>query len=489
MTRAAIALVTLALALPAGAAAGSGFVPTDPLAAKQWYLPAIRAFDSWPDLPTTLAPVRVAVIDSGLDLDHPEFAGRVAVSRSFVGGDATDHEGHGTFVAGIIAAAVDNGQGIAGIAFPAQLIVAKVVRSDGTISPAAEARAIRWAADKGARVINLSLGGLRAPRDLRQDTYSRAEQDAIAYAYSQGAVVVAAVGNGDQAPSTPWDFASYPAALPHVIGVSAVAQDGSVPIFSNRDLFFNDMSAPGVGIISTLPRSLTAARPTCVDQGYSLCGPPDFKSGEGTSYAAAQVSGAAALLLAVRPTLAPDQVTTLLERTAHDVNAATGCRQCPLLRDRFSGWGELDIAAALQALGGPIPSADRYEGNDDAGPRAFKLWGRSIDVAATVDFWDDQIDVYKTRLEKGQTVAASLRGPTGTDMNLVLWRPGTHEVAPRRLSPELEARRLTQSVHAGANEHFLYRARETGWYYVEVKIAADGSGPYRLHISKSPPGT
>jgi subtilisin family serine protease len=491
VSRIAIALVALALALPAGAAGGTAFVPSDPLAAKQWYLPAIRAFDSWVDLPTTLAPVRVAVIDSGLDLDHPEFAGRVApgLARSFVGGDVTDREGHGTFVAGIIAAAVDNGQGIAGIAFPAQLVVAKVVRSDGTISPGAEAKAIRWAADKGARVINLSLGGLRAPRDLRQDTYSRAEQDAIAYAYSQGAVVVAAVGNADQAPATPWDFASYPAALPHVIGVSALAQDGSVPSFSNRDLFFNDISAPGVGIISTLPRSLTAARPTCTDQGYSICGPPEFKTGEGTSYAAAQVSAAAALLLAVRPTLAPDQVANLLERTAHDVNAATGCNQCPLLRDRFSGWGELDVAAALQALAGPIPPADRYEGNDDAGPRAFALWGRSIDVSASVDFWDDQIDVYRIRLEKGQTVAVSLRGPAGTDMNLVLWRPGTHEVAPRHLSPGLEARRLTQSVHAGANEHFLYRARQTGWFYLEVKIAADGSGPYRLHISKSRPAT
>jgi subtilase family protein len=492
VSRAALALAAVALALPAGAAGGAAFVPTDPLAVKQWYLPAIRAFDYWAEQPTTLTPVRVAVIDSGLDLDHPEFAGRVVLARSFVGGDATDatdHEGHGTFVAGIIGAALGNGQGIAGVAFPAQLIVAKVVRSDGTISPGAEARAIRWAADKGARVINLSLGGLRAPRDLRQDTYSRAEQDAIAYAYAHGAVVVAAVGNGDQAPSSPWDFASYPAALPHVIGVSALAQDGSVPAFSNRDLFFNDIAAPGVGIVSTLPRSLTAARPSCVDQGYSVCGPPEFRTGEGTSYAAAQVSAAAALLLAVRPTLAPDQVTNLLERTAHDVNAATGCRQCPLLRDRFSGWGELDVLAALQALAGPIPAGDRFEGNDDAGSRAFTLWGRSIDVSATVDFWDDQIDVYRMRLENGQRVAVSLRGPAGTDMNLVLWRPGTHEVSPRHISPELEARRLTQSVHAGANENFLYRARESGWYYVEVKIAADGSGPYRLHISKSRLGT
>ena len=89
--------------------------------------------------------------------------GRIAAPQSFVGGGITDRQGHGTFVAGLIAAAADNGEGIAGIAFPAQLLIAKVVRSDGTISPEAEAKAIRWAADNGARVINLSLGGLRDP--------------------------------------------------------------------------------------------------------------------------------------------------------------------------------------------------------------------------------------------------------------------------------------------------------------------------------------
>jgi len=296
--------------------------------------------------------------------------------------------------------------------------------------------------------------------------------------------LVAAVGNGDAAPKTPWDLASYPAALPHVIGVSALAEDGSVPAFSNRDAFFNDISAPGVGIVSTLPRALTAARPSCAEQGYSLCGPAEFRTAEGTSYAAAEVSAAAALLIAARPTLEPDQVAALLEHSATDVDAATGCKRCPLLRDPYSGWGQLDVAAALKALTGPLPAADRYESNDDAGRRAFALWGRSIDVGATLDFWDDQIDVYKVRLRKGQTIAVSLRGPAGLDANLVLWRPGTQTV--EGLSPALQARRVTQSVHSGSsNEHFLHRAREDGWYYVEVKLPSPGSGAYRLHIAKS----
>ena len=485
MRRLALALAAVALAVPAGAAGDARFVPTDPLAVKQWYLAQIHAFDFWPDALPAFGSVRVAVVDSGLDLDHPEFVGRVALAQSFVGGDVTDHEGHGTFVAGIIGASLDNGEGIAGIAFPAQLIVAKVVRSDGTIAPAAEAKAIRWAADNGARVINLSLGGLRNPRDLRQDTYSRVEQDAIEYAYAKGAVIVAAVGNGDQAPQSPWDFASYPAALPHVVGVSALAQDGSVPAFSNRDRFYNDISAPGVGIVSTLPRALTAARPACAEQGYSICGPPEFRAAEGTSYASAQVSAAAALLIAQRPSLSPDQVTSLLERSATDVSAATGCKRCPLLRDPYSGWGELDVSAALKSLDGPIPVPDHYEGNDDAGDRAFTLYGRSIAIGATLDFWDDQIDVYRIRMLKNQTVAVSLRGPVRTDTNLILWKPGTEQVEPRSLSPKLQTRRVTQSAHAGPNEHFLHRARQEGWYYLEVKLTTRGSGSYRLHISKS----
>jgi subtilisin family serine protease len=478
--------VAAALAAPVVAAGSTHFVPNDPLAVKQqWYLSSIRAFDSWAELPTTLAPVRVAVIDSGLDLAHPEFAGRVADHQSFVGGDVTDSEGHGTFVAGIIAAALDNGQGIAGIAFPAQLLIAKVVRSDGTISPIAEARAIRWAVERGAQVINLSLGGLRDPRDRHRDTFSPLERDAVAYAYSHGAVLVAAVGNGDEAPKAPWDFASYPAALPHVIGVSALAPDGSIPPFSNRDQNFNDLAAPGVGIVSTLPRSLTATRPSCLEQGYSICGPPSFRAADGTSYAAAQVSAAAALLIATRPALSPDQVSWLLERSARDVSAATGCSRCLLQRDQYSGWGELDVAAALRALAGPLPPPDRYEGNDDAGRAAFSLYGPAIDVSATLDYWDDQIDVYRVRLLRRQTVAVSLQGPPGTTANLVLWRPRTRHV--EGLSPRLQSHRVAQSIRGGPNQHLLHRARQEGWYYLEVKLATPNPAPgvYRLRISKS----
>ena len=343
------------------------FVPNDPLAVRQWYADRIRAFDAWPKLPI-LPRVLVAVIDSGIDADHPELEDRIATGQSFVKSPWWwDSNGHGTFVAGQIAAEMNNAQGISGLAPPADLLIAKVVRSDGTISPEAEARAIRWAVDNGAGVINLSFGGMRDPYDSGRDTYSRLEAAAVEYAVKHGVLVVAAVGNGDKAPHAPWEYANYPAALPHVIGVSAIAHDGTVPDFSNRDRVFNDIAAPGQDIFSTLPHALTQDRVGCVLQGYSECGPTQFRRGEGTSFAAPQVTAAAAILLGVRPQMRPDQVTAVLERSAADANFARGCRRCTVGRDEFTGWGVLDITAAVNSLVLPAPLADQFEPNDGAG--------------------------------------------------------------------------------------------------------------------------
>ena len=477
-----VVLAVFVLAAPAGAAPKFG--PNDPLFSRQWYVSQDRAFDTWSTLPVDLSPVRVAVIDSGIDVGHPEFEGRILEQKSFVGGTVADKQGHGTFVAGEIAAAVNNSQGIAGIAFPAELLIAKVVEPDGTISPGVEARAIHWAVDEGARVINLSIGGLRDPLNPERDTYSDQEMSAIEYARSHDVVVVAAVGNGDQAPSTPWPYASYPAALPHVLGVAAVSQDGSVPAFSNRDPIYVDMAAPGDGILSTFPRSLTAQRPGCVDQGYSDCAPPEYRDAQGTSFAAPQVSAAAALLLAVQPELTSDQVTTLLEHSADDANPSNGCKHCSLLRDPLSGWGRLDITAALQDVEGTLPPADHFEANDDAGKRAYTIYGRRHALRATIDYWDDPVDVYRLYLLRGHRISASLRGLSDTNLDLVLWKPGTRTVAG--LSATLQNRRAVYSAHAGPNERFSYKARKAGWYYVEVKIANPGYGPYTLRLTKTP---
>jgi subtilisin family serine protease len=481
----AVAALGVALAFPTGAAAlpwRGSFTPTDPLFAKQYYLTQDRAFDAFgAELPAA-SPVRVAIIDSGLDGTHPEFPrARIVATRSFVGGSAlTDEQGHGTFVTGEIAAAVNNGEGIAGIAFTAQLIIAKIARGDEAISVEDEAAAIRWAADRGAQVINLSIGGLRDPLNRRRDTFSPAEARAVDYAYRRGAVLVAAIGNGDDAPAMPWSYGSYPAALPHVIGVSALSPSGNVPQFSNRDLIYNDLAAPGMDILSTLPRALTSQRPTCADQGYSDCGPDEFRHASGTSFAAPQVTAAAAVLLALRPTLTADQVMNVLDHTATDVNAATGCKQCALQRDPLSGWGRLDISRAVAALDGVLPPPDRLEPNDDAGVHAATLPRGTRTLRATLDFWDDQLDVYRVQLKQGDRVRLSLAGPKGNTINLLLWRPGTKRVG----GLHGQEMRVAQSIRRGPAQRLAYRVKRAGAYYVEAKLVTRGSGAYTLTVAR-----
>ena len=475
----ALVLAPAALALPLRAS----FTPNDPLASRQYFLAQDHAFDAFGSELPVVNPVRIAIIDSGLDGGHPEFPrSRIWQARSWVGGSPlTDEEGHGTFVAGEIAAAINNNEGIAGMAFPAQLIIAKIARSDQTIDVRDEAEAIRWAVDVGARVINLSIGGVRNPFNPKVDTFSKTEADAIEYAVRHGVVLVAAVGNSDEAPQSPWPYASYPAALPHVIGVSALSPTGNVPSFSNRDRIYNDMSAPGQEIYSTLPRALTSFRPLCQNQGYSDCGPDEFRHAAGTSFAAPQVSAAAAVLFALKPTLQADQVVDILERSTTDVNAANGCKQCPLQRDSLSGWGRLDVSNAIAALDGVLPAPDRLEPNDDAGKQSVRLSAAVTSVKATIDFWDDQIDVYRVYLRQGQRLRLTLDGPAGASSNLLLWRPGTKRVNDLRK----QNLRAAQSIGPGASHRLGYRAKQKGWYYVEVKVVTRGSGPYELTLSRT----
>jgi hypothetical protein len=265
-----------------------------------------------------------------------------------------------------------------------------------------------------------------------------------------------------------------------VIGVSALTPGGNVPSFSNRDLIYNDLAAPGMEILSTLPRALTAQRPACADQGYSDCGPDEFRHASGTSFAAPQVTAAVADLLALRPTLTPDQVMNVIERSSTDVNAATGCKQCALLRDPLSGWGRLDIAHAVAALDGVLPPPDRLEPNDDAGTHAATLTRGVRSVKATLDFWDDQVDVYRVRVPKGERLILNLEGQKGSTVNLLLWRPGTQRVGGLR-GQEF---RIAHSIRPGASQHLAYRAKKTGWYYVEAKLVTRGFGAYTLGITR-----
>jgi subtilisin family serine protease len=478
----------LKLALPAAVAAAlvaassaAAFTPTNTYYSKQWYLGQDHAFDAWPTAPPTFQPVKVAIVDSGVDCALPDFHGQIANSQSFVGGNACmDTQGHGTIVAGEIGGEL-NSAGVVGLAFNAQLLVAKVVAADGTIPLKAEAAGIRWAVDQGAQVVNLSFGAVRDPAKPTLDTFSKVEAQAVAYAVSKGAVVVAAVGNADEAYSTPWPYASWPAALPHVLGVAALNRSGDVPDFSDQDPRFVDIAAPGVDIFSTFPKFLTAAQQGCTPQGYTDCAPGDYRRPEGTSFAAPQVSAAAAVLLGLDPSLTSNQVETLLERRADDVDAASGCASCPVGRDKFSGWGRLDVAQAVHALDseGALAPADPFEPNDLVS-EAHTLWGKRPVVGATLDYWDDPVDVYRVKLVRGQRLRAQAlaRWPKA-GVGLTVWRPGTTVLVHRR-------GRVAQAAHpARAQQQISYRARRGGWYYVEVTAARTGGGAYTLRLTKS----
>ena len=359
-------------------------------------------------------------------------------------------------------------------------MIAKVVQADGEISLEGEVAAIRWAVDQGARVINLSLGGVRDPLDAKLDTYSPLEQAAIEYAYSKGVVVVAAVGNGPQSPATPWRFAHYPAALPHVIGVSAIRRNGSVPDYSNRDAVYNDLTAPGDAMFSTVPRNLVEKGASCVDHPYSDCGPFEFRNAIGTSFAAPQVSAAAALLLGQRPSLRPEQVAWLLERSATDASALTGCAMCPTGRDLYTGWGTLDVLAALddaRPTARSCPPPDRLEPNDDAGPWAHALppLPRTIDAIARL------LGRQHRRLPGAPERAREALRAADREGHAQAGALGAGHTARR--GPQ-RARRGAR--HPGTEDRRAGAPRlpgaEAGIYYLEVKLVSKAQDPvsYRL---------
>jgi hypothetical protein len=451
---------------PVTASRSIAFEPTDPLAAEQWYLGKVRAFGFWPE-PPPLPPLRVAVIDSGIDGTHPEFANRIVAWKSFVGTPArVDTIGHGTVVAGEIAAALDNGEGIAGLGLPVELVVAKVVRENGSISTDVEARAIRWAVDQGAQVVNLSLGGPRNPNRPAFDTYSELERTAVDYATRRGVVVVAAAGNCSY--RCPEPYANYPAALPHVIGVGATTQSDRVPFFSNRDDVHVDLAAPGVGILSTHPLALS--NPACDTPGYTRCA-LDVLSQQptGTSFSTPLVSAAVALVLSQGAPFTPhaSQVSQLVKSSARDVGTAG--------RDRLSGNGLLDVTRALRRLTTALPPRDRLEPNDGFGIRSRPIHRLPRTVEATLTRFEDQLDVYRVALKAGERLRLRLTGPAMPRARLTLWRPGAPEVGAGRVW------RAARGTRSGSVSRLVFRVQKGGRYHVAV---SGHGGAYSLSIAR-----
>jgi len=314
-------------------------IPNDPQFASQWGLTRIHGPQAW-DRTTGNAGIIVAVVDTGVDLDHPELAPLLVQGRDFVNlgasptppagfhfegdfntvdNDPMDEVGHGTHVAGTIACLSNNATGVAGVTWQCRImpvrVLARIVNNAnpadvrGTGSSADIAAGIRWAVDHGARVINMSLGG-------PVDTF--VERDAVAYAIAHGVVVCAAMGNGGLGAAT-----SFPAAYPDVVAVGAIDQSDHRASFSQVGPHI-DVVGPGVGVLSTVWNN-------------------SFTTMSGTSMATPHVAGVAALILSIKPSLTAAQCANILRQTADPLkdNAAD-----PVPNNNY-GWGCVNAFAAV----------------------------------------------------------------------------------------------------------------------------------------------
>ena len=306
----------------------TAFAPNDPLYSQQWGLTKIGMGQAWETAGTTLNPVNVAVLDTGVDATHEDLKGALAMSsvdsskilgrhfytdsygRQLSDDSIQDNAGHGTHISGIIAGRTNNGLGIAGIASAARIMPVKVLDDVGFGDDASIAEGMIWAADNGARVINMSLAG---------PTPSSTLANAVKYVRNKGMVIVAAIGN--EGTSSP----SYPAAYEGVIGVGAVdSQDAWVPQSNSGPNV--DVVAPGMSILSTFPPA------------KSSNGQP-YEVRSGTSMATGFVSGLASMILSINPALSANRVEGILYVTADDLGA-TGW-------DRYYGHGRINASRAV----------------------------------------------------------------------------------------------------------------------------------------------
>jgi subtilisin family serine protease len=290
-------------------------VPNDTLYRQfQWNLRRIGMEQAW-DLRPDAADVVVAVLDTGVDLTHPDLKPNLLsdLGYDFLNDvpSPQDDESHGTAVAGIIGALGNNHEGVTGIAWHVKLLPIKALNSQGRGPDSVMVKAILYAADNGARIINISSTGTR---------YSAALETAVQYAQDKGALIVAAAGNTGNGDNS----VDYPAAFDGVIAVAAIDDKDQLATFSQRQSYVS-MAAPGVDVPST---------------AWAGAGRGPYASQSGTSIAAPHVAGAAAILWALRPDLAAADIANALETNADKVNST----------DPGYGAGILNVARAVASL-------------------------------------------------------------------------------------------------------------------------------------------
>lgn len=313
-------------------------IPNDPDYSKQWNLRSINVESAWEE--TKGAGTTVAVIDTGVsrvpDLEKTKFV----QGYDFVNDRelADDDNGHGTHVAGTIAQSTNNAYGVAGIAYEASIMPLKVLSASGGGTVADISEAIKFAADKGANVINMSLGGGGS---------SELMQEAVDYAYNKGVVIIAAAGNEGR------NSSSFPARYPHVVSVSALGPDGQKAPYSNFGAGV-DISAPGGSEAGKILQET-------IDEN----GLPTFAEYQGTSMASPHVAGVAALVRSLGIDN-PDEIETILTQSARTV------QEDPL---NHFGAGQLDAAGAVKlAQKGQITFRDFFRWLEKNGYLNLRFW-------------------------------------------------------------------------------------------------------------------
>jgi subtilisin family serine protease len=304
----------------------------DPQTSGQYSLDRMRVRHAWGR--STGASNLIAVLDTGVQSGHSDLKGRVVKGYDFVNDDtgAGDDNGHGTWVAGIIAANANDSYGIAGISWSDRILPVKIMNANGTGSTADLASGIYWAAGKRADVINMSVGGF---------PYSQAVLDAVNYAWNKGAVLVGAAGNNARRENY------YPASYDRVISVSATQVNDEFSYWSSYGPKVN-VSAPGSSVLTT---NCTVTK--CPNRGW---GSHTYISG--TSFATPNVAGVVALIRAKYPSYTPAQVVSRLYSTVDDLGYGG--------RDDRYGLGRVNAHRALGAsVSQPARVArDDLEGND-----------------------------------------------------------------------------------------------------------------------------
>ena len=353
--------------------------PNDPFYFEQFGPQLIKAPYAWSKTDFNSAAV-VAVIDTGVQGTHPDLQGVILSNGyNFVenngsgapydSGNTADDHGHGTHVSGIISAIYNNNIGIAGVTGPAdvQILPIKVLNDLGRGTSYDVSEGIRYAANEGADVINLSLGS---------STSTRVEEEAVAYAQAKGCVVVAAAGND----SGRVEF-QYPASYPGVIAVGAVDNQKRKAYFSNYGDRL-DISAPGVDILSTVPDFV--GRKSGDSYGDDLSG--YYEKMSGTSMAAPHVAAVAALYKCVYPDASVLQICEVLTSTAEDIG--------DIGKDPETGHGLVDVAAVMGQE--PIKKALAFraprEGQSIFGTTAVRLQIGMLDQIDTIEMYLDEID-------------------------------------------------------------------------------------------------